>query len=144
MSIKRYTFDPDTYSGSGCECSIEECKQGEYVCSEDYDKLQAQLEAVLALSGFSVPLAPAMEKAVWVSDIEAALETEKQSNARWQEWSLRDQKQLEATEKNEEILAEHNKIMMKQLDKFRTMYIPSCKHEVRRRINEILDKRHEC
>ena len=25
-----------------------------------------------------------------------------------------------------------------QLDKFRTMYIPSCKHEVRHRINEIL------
>ena len=28
--------------------------------------------------------------------LEAQLETEKQSNARWQEWSLRDQKQLEA------------------------------------------------
>ena len=49
MSIKRYTFDPDTYSGSGCECSIEECKQGEYVCSEDYDRLEAQLEAVRLL-----------------------------------------------------------------------------------------------
>ena len=51
-----------------------------------------------------------------IEKLQAQLETEKQSNARWQEWSLRDQKQLEATEKNEGILAEHNKIMMKQLD----------------------------
>ena len=32
----------------------------------------------------------------------------------------------------------HIKELEAQLDKFRTMYIPSCKHEVRHRINEIL------
>ena len=39
-----------------------------------------------------------------------------------------------------EFLAPQQKIveLEAQLDKFRTMYIPSCKHEVRHRINEIL------
>ena len=37
------------------------------------EELETQLEAVRGLTGFSVPLAPAMEKAVWVSDIKAAI-----------------------------------------------------------------------
>ena len=39
----------------------------------DYQELEKQLEAVRGLKGFSVPYAPHGEKAIWKSDIEAAL-----------------------------------------------------------------------
>ena len=37
-----------------------------------------------------------------IEKLQAQLETEKQSNARWQEWSLRDQKQLDAVRRHAE------------------------------------------
>jgi len=40
---KRYTFDPDCSQEEQCECSMEECPAGEYVSTDDYEKLQAQL-----------------------------------------------------------------------------------------------------
>lgn len=40
---ERYTFDPDCSQEEQCECSMEECPAGEYVSTEDYEKLQAQL-----------------------------------------------------------------------------------------------------
>jgi len=41
------------------------------------EKLQAQLERIRNLKGFFVPLSPPIEKAVWKSDIEAAIKGDK-------------------------------------------------------------------
>jgi len=46
VSIKHYTFDPDCSQEEQCECSMEECPAGEYVSTEDYEQLQAQVDAI--------------------------------------------------------------------------------------------------
>ena len=46
IMVTRYTVDWDCYSYPPCECSVEECKRGEYVTYDDYKKLEDLLNSV--------------------------------------------------------------------------------------------------
>lgn len=83
--ITRYTFDPDAYAE--CECSMEACKQGEYMLASDHEStiatLTAELENVRAGVQFDEDYIKV--KAVEFKAIQAELEQVKAERDRMRE-----------------------------------------------------------